>query len=385
MAHIYEHDAASILPHLASNLPYSITCLRRIQHGHAYPSPTAKILATFPPDSTPEGPWLAARVDLFLGRQTQIVLYSSLESRTSIAPIVPVTQSDGSAPETTVSTLAADPADLDKARDQLLALMRYIKAHLLPEYLSSLPAESNQGAAEIPTNNGVPLIPPPSPKAFLFGSLHTGLFVLLMRGGVFADRGADADPLPGLRIHRFDNPPYYKYFFPRGVFGTAGDAALPSGYRYHDRLGRTGVLPGHLDLVQSRTNIPRPREQLLKIPGVALYHDGNGSGEGEDEMPIAWGFLGVDGAVATLHVEPEHRGKGLALGLSTQVMRRGMASDGTFGAERSGIRDEVDRAKVGDWVHTEVAQYNQASRRVMEKIGGKVLTTVMWTVIELCD
>ncbi|KAJ5198235.1 uncharacterized protein N7498_007352 [Penicillium cinerascens] len=385
MAQLYEHDATSILPHLASNLPYSITCLRRIQHGQAYASPTAKILATFPPDSTPEGPWLAARVDLFLGRQTQIVLYSSLESHTSIAPIVPVTQNDGSTPDTAVSTLAADPADLDKARDQLLALMRYIKVHLLPEYLSSLPAESKQGAAETPTNNGVPLIPPPSPKSFLFGSLHTGLFVLLMRGGVLASPGADADLLPGLRIDRSDNPPYYKYFFPRGVFDTAGDAALPDGYRYHDRLGRTGVLPGHLDLVQSRTNIPRPREQLLKIPGVAVYHDGNGSAEGEDEMPIAWGFLGVDGAVATLHVEPEHRGKGLALVLSKQVMKQGMAPDGAFGAERSGIQDEAVRAKVGDWVHTEVAQYNKASRRVMEKIGGEVLTTVLWTVIELCD
>jgi GNAT superfamily N-acetyltransferase len=116
------------------------------------------------------------------------------------------------------------------------------------------------------------------------------------------------------------------------------------------------------------------------MPGVALYHDGD---EG-DEMPIAWGFLGVDGAVATLHVEPEHRGKGLALALSKQVMRRGMADEGIFGADRSWISDEVVREKVGGWVHTEVAQYNGASRRVMEKIGGEVLTTAMWTVIELC-
>jgi GNAT superfamily N-acetyltransferase len=106
---------------------------------------------------------------------------------------------------------------------------------------------------------------------------------------------------------------------------------------------------------------------------------------GEDEMPIAWAFLGVDGAVATLHVEPEHRGRGLALSLSKEVMRRGMAAEGVFGAKKLGIVDEETRAFVEDWVHAEVAGYNKASNRVMEKIGGTILTTVLWTVIELLD
>ncbi|KAJ5299823.1 hypothetical protein N7476_011380 [Penicillium atrosanguineum] len=383
MAQIYEHDATSILPILASHLPDSITCLRRIQHGVAYPSPTAKILATFPPSATPDpdSSWLAARVDLFLGRQTQIVLYSSLEARTLLPPIGSVTQSDGST-DPVLSTFDADPAELDIARDQLLALMRYVKDHLLPGYLTSLSqSESAQSAAEdknsiVPNTNGVPLIPPPSPKAFLFGALPSALFVLLLRDRVLADTNGEVDPIPGLRIHRFDNPPYYTYLFPRAVFGATSTSVLPDGYRYHDRKGRVGVLPEHLDLVQSRTNIPRPREQLLKMPGVALYceNDGDASREGKEEMPIAWGFLGVDGAVATLHVEPEHRGKGLALALSKKVMREGMVPG-----------DEEVRGKLGEWVHTEVAQYNKASRRVMEKIGGEVMSTVMWTVIELVD
>ncbi|KAJ5119026.1 hypothetical protein N7526_010663 [Penicillium atrosanguineum] len=305
MAQIYEHDATSILPILASHLPDSITCLRRIQHGVAYPSPTAKILATFPPSATPDpdSSWLAARVDLFLGRQTQIVLYSSLEARTLLPPIGSVTQSDGST-DPVLSTFDADPAELDIARDQLLALMRYVKDHLLPGYLTSL---SQSESAQT-------------------------LFVLLLRDRVLADTNGEVDPIPGLRIHRFDNPPYYTYLFPRAVFGATSTSVLPDGYRYHDRKGRVGVLPEHLDLVQSRTNIPRPREQLLKMPGVALYceNDGDASREGKEEMPIAWGFLGVDGAVATLHVEPEHRGKGLALALSKKVMREGMVPGGYF-------------------------------------------------------
>lgn len=389
---IYEHDATSILPHLASQLPHSITCLRRIQHGVAYPSPTAKILATFPPSATtPDTPWLAARVDLFLGRQTQIVLYSSLESRTSLPPIIPVTQNDDST-DPVISTLDASPAELDLARDQLLALMRFVKTNLLPDYLASLSlselASAHPTAADknIPiTANGIPLIPPPSPNAFLFGALPTSLFVLLMRDRVFADGNGEAKPISGLKVHRFDNPPYFTYLFSRAVFAPRDtrDLALPDGYRYYDRQGRVGVLPEHLDLVQSRTHIPRPREQLLKMPGVALYCD---SVEGEgDEMPIAWGFLGVDGAVATLHVEPEHRGKGLALALSRKVMREGIVPEGVFGSEQSDIRDEGIRGKLGNWVHTEVAQYNKASKRVMEKIGGEVMATVMWTVIELVD
>lgn len=418
---IYEHDA-SIITHLTTHLPYSASLLRRIQHGLAYPSPTAKILATFPPSASasatpPETPWLAARVDLSRGRETQIILYSSLEkTHASIPPIIPVTQSDGIVDSTTsramdesiiVSTFTAGPALLEQTRNQFLSLLSYVKQHLLPKYLASLSSSSaeattpttNSNITKTKTNgngNGVSLIPAPPPQAFLIGSLHTALYALLMRSGVYAHAGGTAaDPLPGLQIHRFDYPPYYKYFFPRDVFDPAAcggegefDLSLPSGYRFHNRQGQVGVPDCHLDLVQSRTHIPRPRAQLSSMPSVAVYYDGDRQGtshdENEEETPIAWGFLGIDGALATLHVESAHRGKGLALPLCRQIMRRGMAS-GVFGAGGLPFLGDADRERVGEWVHTEVAQYNRASRRVMEKIGGEVLATVVWTVVEVCD
>lgn len=120
------------------------------------------------------------------------------------------------------------------------------------------------------------------------------------------------------------------------------------------------------------------------MPGVAVYVDADAEGE-EEEQPIAWAFLGLDGPLATLHVEPEHRGKGLALALSRETMRRGMDANGTFGAGRNGIEDKELAGRVGEWVHTEVASYNQASKRVMEKVGGEVRSAVMWAVIELLD
>lgn len=417
---IYEHDdrATTLLPLLASHLPLSSALLRRIQHGLAYPAPTAKILATFPPSGSPspDKPWLAARVDLFRGRETQIILYSSLEAEhTSIQPIgsappsqsaVIVTPSDGSSPAAvesnshasldsnyTVATLhTADPDSLTLAREQLLALLVYIKANLLPEYLASLPSDSETKSAEAQSRNGVALIPAPDPRAFLIGTLHTGLFTLLLESGVFPhpDVG-DASSLallPGLKVHRYDNPPYSKFFFPREKFTMRDGEAeipLPDGYRFHDRKGRVGVLDSHLDLVQSRTSIPRSKAQLSSLVGMAIYSDSESAMEGEDEMPVAWAFLGVDGPLATLHVEPEHRGKGLALCLSKETMRRGMDPAGIFGADRLDFTDETLRQKTTAWVHTEVAQANKASRRVMEKVGGEVMTTVMWVVIELCD
>lgn len=418
---IYEHDdkATTLLPLLASHLPLSSALLRRIQHGIAYPAPTAKILATFPPSGSPspDKPWLAARVDLFRGRETQIVLYSSLEAEhTSLQPIgsaplseaaVTVAQSDGSSPGAvgsnnqpnsesnyTVATLhSADPAFLRLAREQLLALLAYIKANLLPEYLASLPSDSEKKSAEAQSPNGVPLIPAPDPRAFLIGTLHTGLFTLLLESGVFphpdVEDASSLALLPGLKVHRYDNPPYSKYFFSRDKFTMRDDEAeipLPDGYRFHDRKGRVGVLDSHLSLVQSRTSIPRSRAQLSSMLGMAIYCDSASEKESDDdEMPIAWAFLGVDGPLATLHVEPEHRGKGLALCLSKETMRRGMDPTGIFGADRLDFVDETLRQKTTAWVHTEVAQKNQASRRVMEKVGGEVKTTVMWVVIELCD
>ncbi|KAJ5396489.1 Acyl-CoA N-acyltransferase [Penicillium cosmopolitanum] len=424
---IYEHDAhALILPCLAAHLPHSISLVRRIQHGVHHPTPTARVLATFPPGARPpdDAPWLAARVDLFRGRETQMIVYSSLEKgHTSNKPVKIVdtipgtdgTEDNNSSPSYVVSTFDAPQPVLDTVRDQLVSLLVYIKINLLPTYLASLSAEPEpEPEPELPTektsHNGsttanskptsaikaVTLIPAPPPKAFLLGTLHTALFSLLQQTGseVFAASrnaldGSSATPVPGLRVHRFDDPPYYKFFFQRAAFTQDTDSALPAGYRFHNREGQTGVLDSQLDLVQSRTHIPRSRAQLRLMPGSAIYVDSQQDvaeeGDGE-EMPIAWAFLGLDGALSTLHVEEAHRGKGLALALSKETMRRGLVADSVFGA--SALDVQGDEKLVGDiegWVHTEVAQYNVASRRVMEKIGGEALSTVMWAVIEVCD
>lgn len=104
---------------------------------------------------------------------------------------------------------------------------------------------------------------------------------------------------------------------------------------------------------------------------MAAYVDQPGDGE---ETPIAWVFLGLDGSLATLFVEPEHRGKGIAEALSREVMRRGMAEGGIW-------REVGEDGEV--WVHANVLATNRASRRVLEKLGGEVGWTNTWTVVEL--
>lgn len=377
----------TILPLLRTHLPYTLPLVRRIQHNFAYPSPTAHVIATFPPVSTtattatgssrpaPSFPWMVLAVDLFRGRETQVYIYSSLEKDATTPP---------PASGNFVSKFTAGLEQLAEARGQLLAVLRYIKSNLLPEYLASEESTTDPlgSNANTTTNQLNPAkIPAPPPTAFLFGTMHTGILALLTVSGDYSD----LNTIPGIKIIRRDDPPYIKYLFPPDTYKPSSDKtgdgvanALPPGYRFLDRKGRFGVLPHQFDLVSSRTHIPRSRESLSRMPGVAIYYDGTaaGSTEGDEEMPIAWEFLGVDGSLATLHVEPEHRGRGLAVQISKETMRSRLAEGGIFRPQ--GEKEEA-------WGYADVATGNAASRRVMEKIGGKMAWTNTWTVIELID
>jgi GNAT superfamily N-acetyltransferase len=349
-----QDDPRALLPLLKSQLPHSIPLLRRLQHNLAFPSETARLLTTFPGVEPPSGPWLAAYVDLPRGRETQMTLYSSLE-RESV---------DDDKDPAVISTLHGPPETLALARAQLLALLSYTKSALLPGYLASLTAPSvDPGPPNAPGQ-----MPPPPPQAFLIGNLHTGLMALLKKSGIYTD----PETVSGIRIHRYDNPPYVKYLFQGAHTHSGGlDAGLPAGYRLEDRQGRTGVLQHHYSLVRSRTHLPRSDETLSRIPGVAVYVDRPTEGE---EKPIAWVFLGLDGSLATLFVEPEHRGKGIAEAISRELMRRGMVEGGIW-------REVGDEGEM--WVHANVPATNGASRRVLEKLGGEVAWTNTWTVVEL--
>ena len=239
-----------------------------------------------------------------------------------------------------------------------------------------------------------------------------------------------------VKIHRYDAVPYGKYVFTskcwRKSCGTSpsstegvGDHSrqktvtddLPDGYRFTNNHGeRKGLQEYQTPLVISRTHIPRSKRTLVeRMRSVVIYHDPPSAltavlssapadtevdlagveeadkAKNEKEMPVAWCFLALDASLATLHVESEHRGKGIAGLLMREMMRWGMDDDRS--GRRFWVRDAGPDEKEalhynGDqdsWAHSDVSIGNIPSRRVMEKLGGELTWTVTWTVVDLLE
>ncbi|KAL6235317.1 hypothetical protein BDW75DRAFT_209861 [Aspergillus navahoensis] len=430
--HVHEPPYTFLLAHLSSHLPHSGPLLRRIQHqvNSPTPSPTARVLASFSSDENPSSdldsaqPWIAAYTDVHQGPDTQVWVFSNLESKPKHA----VTE-----------------REKQITKFHLLSLFRFIQAHLVPPYLdwvaSSQPVHKKEAGGE-EGETGVKKIPPHPLASVLLGSVHefiVGLIVEL------------AGEEKKLRIHRGQNVFYAKYCFPSSSFEHEDDfnnakKLEKSGYTFTDSAETYGITERHIPLVKSRTNIPRSTEALLAMGGVALYHSpscfspshAQGQGpvgeivRGDGEMPIAWAFLGFDGSLSSLHVEPDHRGRGLAVAVGREVMKRGVNvfgqsypysypdshprphgyGDGKGNADSNvtfngdGVVNEArhtpssnesagadpdllvpvkldQETEKEEWFFADVAVENTASRRVMEKMGGEALWNVAWMVVEV--
>ncbi|OAX82858.1 hypothetical protein ACJ72_02787 [Emergomyces africanus] len=421
--HIHHHPRTSLLPLLSTHLPYSAPLFRRIQHSLIYPSETAQILATFPTALASTSfkslsPWLVAYVDVYVGRETQIWLYSSVEAVASLPSIHQrsATEEQSSDPDQP-SKLALEPVIAAEIQAQLLSLCSYIRTHLIPPYLSHLESQSQEyGHAPSPipqTPKSVEKLLPHPPASVKIGSIHTGIYDLL-RAMMEAPESIPSH-LPKIRILPHDTGIYMKYQFRRSTYDplqeksddasssiTENDRDLPSGYRFHDVNRRVGIQPRHLDLVISRTNIPLSKDVLEKLPSVALYFDGSSdnmtcsglgatadepSGCASGDIPVAWAFLGLDGSLCTLHVEEEHRGRGLAKVIAKEMMKSGMGAHGggVFTSAPGSDGATMDKVKDNDHgrVYADVSLQNKASRNVMRKLGGEPAWTVKWVVVEV--
>jgi hypothetical protein len=171
------------------------------------------------------------------------------------------------------------------------------------------------------------------------------------------------------------NFPYLKYIFPSTAYEHNPSSlianthdTLPPGYRYSDLRH-----PHDLQLAIHRTHIPRTVETLALLPSRAIFFD-------EGPAPVAWGFLGLDASLTTLHTETAHRGRGLAVRLARELLRmqgkefkpRAYEPRGGFNAD-SGSR----------WGHADVVEQNIGSRKVMERAGGAVMWKDCVVEIEL--
>lgn len=123
------------------------------------------------------------------------------------------------------------------------------------------------------------------------------------------------------------------------------------------------VPEAQLDVVMRTSSIPRQRATLLDLPNCALM-------DGKGEM-VAWGFLGIDGSLATLFVREEWRGRGFA-NLVAGGLLQGLR-EGKFGTVVGrDARGGLIRAYDGEsgFVHSDVHHGNEASMAVMRRLGG---------------
>lgn len=315
-----------ILSLLSAYLPYSLPIYRRIQFVESHPNPEHARIIIFPPlpsvpvprDTSPKSiaqtpPFTVACVDLSRGQETQIWMFSSLE--------LPHVETLNSFPNGDGRSFR------EVVRQQVNEVFSVIYNELVPK----LPAQTPEGYKL--KRLGKPL--PYSRSRVLIGTLHQTLRALI----------------PTQTVVRIDAP-YLKYIFPSTSFSES--VTLPP------RYGFCNLQRSHLDTVISRTEIPRSIPTLLNMYSSGIVHDSHPD-------PIAWGFLGFDGSLSTLHTEPEHRGKGLGV----QMSRRLFQDQGAVFSAAT------------NWAHADVSEDNEQSRRVMEKIGGKVMWENCWVEVEL--
>ena len=156
---------------------------------------------------------------------------------------------------------------------------------------------------------------------------------------------------------------YDKWVFdPDNVLQPKDQIALPEGYAFGELSER------QLAVVLERSVIPRMMETMKELGSVGVFHEGGA---------VGWGFVSKDGSLSSLHTEVGHRGRGLAVSVARELMRR---SEGWFdvsqGAAAGGRRG--DR-----WVHADVSEDNIGSGRVMEKLGGRKMWRVSWIEMDL--
>ena len=192
--------------------------------------------------------------------------------------------------------------------------------------------------------------------------------------------------------------PYIKFLFTpenvaRGGLVTGeegGEKGTTNEGLPHD-LAWSTVHEAEFPLVMSRTEIPRKERTMRLLGSVGVRRrtsttEGNTTAattatpsEGSASAPIseliAWAFLGPDGSLTSLHVEPEFRGKGLGKLLTKRLF--GLLLKGEAA---SGFRD----VKEGEaWAHSDVAKDNGGSIGVARGLGGGEGWECFWGWVDL--
>ncbi|KAF2806878.1 uncharacterized protein BDZ99DRAFT_448475 [Mytilinidion resinicola] len=355
---VYEHLAASplLLQALRSYLPYSIPLYRRIQV--QVQSPTAHILATFPPaeqDASAASQWPKCFAACYFDRSSR----PETEMWVFVSGEVPGHAShDGeSASQGEPGNESTEKLSCPTCTSLFLSTLRHASTFPLPPIRPENQKHLDLAATatSLQSFKGLSLsiedVPPIAylthlliPTVVTLGTLNSKLLPVLM------ERHLVREEFPGL------NSPCGKFIFK--VSGTPPPKPLLDGLRWGE------VRPQDIEIVQAGTAIPRAAVTLLQLKSLAVFPS-------DSDKPIAWAFLGHDGSLSSLHVKPEFRGRGIAKSLASKLFRDNVSST----AE--------DEEKQDDWAHADVYEGNVQSESVCKSLGGRPWWTVYWMRLDL--
>jgi GNAT superfamily N-acetyltransferase len=381
----------TLLPYLYRFLPYTLPITRRLEFH--FQSPHAHILSTISPSGQPNGgeisandEHLVAYLDRSRAPETELWIYSSLQT------LVPRDAKFEIDPGTQQSSFNWPTGSRERTHAQLLSLLKHIKTLPLPP--------------DFPDTH--------PPHLVLFGSLHICLLELLKGEKLKAGEGekvvsgrtakkwdeeskswasrsvnsstnhsrdditdkSTKDVIPEVEaqseeakkyVHGSTDPegpnaqghvrghtvPTMKFLFDPHK-PSPQVKPLPEGLEF------TTVQESEFALVKSRTAIPR-RTRTLRLLGSVGVRTNAG-------QLIAWAFLGLDGSLTSLHVEPEWRGKGLAKAVTVRLF--GLLRGPGSGFE--GVAEDMA------WNHSDVYLDNVQSASVARSLGGEDGWWVFW-------
>lgn len=307
-------DAIGVL-HRAVHLHIALPLYSRLRRGHF--SPHSYLLRTHIGDKA-SSPWLIAFVDRSRRPETELWLFGSWE--------------------------VDDRSDEDEIHILLTATLRAVKSLPLPKSIHA-PDELSEDVQESPDNAQPARFTTNAnhESTLTCGAVHEQTYHILKHNDLLSAEFAAQEI------------PYQVFIFDIDKL-TAPDE-LPVDLCWHT------LDPRHYALVRSTSKITRHDETLAISPSVAIL-------DCKTREPAAWGFVGLDGSLSTLHVMPSYRRRGLGARVCLKL-----------------LKDEVGNAFANEgWRigHSYVAPDNEASIRTAEKAGGvRARHSVYWLRIDL--
>jgi len=325
---------ARCLANLKPHLPTSLPLYRRLQSGRFLAASyiitninCEDLIDSDAGDKATTGPWLIAFVDRSCRPETELWMFGSWETSPS----------------------EDDDTNAWQAIDRLLLdLILLLKGLGLPtsihqDVLDAQAAEESNGDRD---SGGYSRADYGShatnPNIMLWGAVHERSFAVIQRLGLLS------------QAHMSGFAPNFSFVF--DIDALSEPKPLPDGFRWGE-LSRE-----HFGLVRSRTMIPRQERTMALLPSLAIYQDGS-------TVPIAWAFVGLDGSLTTLHVEPEWRGRGFAKALTTKLFREMMVSFHGKGMPKV--------------AHGYVIVGNKQSEGMCRSLGGKSDWECYWLRVDL--